>query len=371
MNGRGWAVCLFLAVVCMVSAPAGAAAEIGKEAFCKKYFALALKVNEKSFSKNIVKLISKNPVSAQECQAALQSRAAEGDEDAKKYETLSTVLNQLITAVAEENGKKQAAQSDESAEPPKEKKAKKVKEQPAKEQPVQQAEAPAEPASPKPGKTRSGNNVEPLSNGLLLNMERNEIRQKFGAPKASWVACQMDYGSFSADLCYGPRIARLFITSPGVTLSSGIGVGSSKADVARVFSNPYGLTTGQYILDFSYNGDKVSKIKIDPANGDFKPYAASESKSAKTSAPKAAGELAGMYWCVMPTWSKGTINLLADGTYQMNGQPGGHYKYSQGEFHFDGTLKSWNNGVATMDNGNMIFSWKNQDGAHQYFAYRK
>jgi len=212
-----------------------------------------------------------------------------------------------------------------------------------------------------------GNAVEPISNGLSLRWGSNEIRQKFGDPKPTWTSCEMGYVGFQFEKCYGPGSSRLFIDGPDVRLSSGIGVGSSKADVERVFSNWAGATMGPYKLEFSYNGDRLSKIRID--------YDASVD-SAGGQAPASGGSskssgLAGMYWCVAPSFSSGTINLLPNGTYQMNGMNGGSYKITQGQVHFDGTLKDWNNGVALVENGNLIFRWQNSDGSKQYFAYRK
>ncbi len=84
-----------------------------------------------------------------------------------------------------------------------------------------------------------------------------------------------------------------------------------------------------------------------------------------------ASELAGLYWCIAPSWSSGTIKLLPDGTYQMNGSDAGHYKAESGHIQFDGQLKGWNNGVARIEKDNLIFKWKDKEGWQQYFAYRK
>lgn len=217
-----------------------------------------------------------------------------------------------------------------------------------------------------------GNAVEPISNGLSLRWERNDIRQKFGEPKAGWLSCEMDYGSFAIHKCYGPDSARVWIHAPNIRLSSGIGVGSSKADVARVFGNPNGAKSGPYKLDFSYNGERVSAIKIDwdaPAGG----ASAQAPTSSNPSKSSDSGGLAGMYWCIAPTFSVGgTINLLPNGTYEMNGAGvAGHYKAGKGQVQFDGAVKDWNNGLARVENGTLIFEWKNRDGSMQYFAYSR
>lgn len=232
------------------------------------------------------------------------------------------------------------------------------------------------PASAQSGNARNGNAVEPLSNGLLLTMERNEVRQKFGdAPRrGGFPSCDMAYGNFRVDMCYGPHISRLYISGRGLTLNSGIGVGSSKADVARVFGNPYGLTSGQYKLDFAYDGERVSSIKIEPAEGDFKPYAAS---SAPTPAPESGNASAvGGNSDVVGTWhgtarTVGTIVIRADGTYSYNGNPGGRWKASGNQIVFDGSLAAWGGGRATLKGGNLEFSWKSAEGWKQWFSFAR
>ena len=159
-----------------------------------------------------------------------------------------------------------------------------------------------------------GNAVEPISNGLSLRWGNNEVRQEFGEPQASSISCEMNYGAFKFEKCYGPSSSRLYIYGPDVKLSSGIGVGSSKAEVASVFGNSYGSKLGPYALDFKYSGDRVSRISIDydaRADGGQTPI---------TPQPSNSSGIAGMYWCIAPTFSVGgTLNLLPNGTYEMNG----------------------------------------------------
>lgn len=232
--------------------------------------------------------------------------------------------------------------------------------------------APAEPtpAGPKP---RSGNPVEPLSNGLALTMTRDEILAKFGPAEPNWDRCMLQYGGFHI-VCGGARqgIWHLKITSPAIALNSGIRVGDSRQDVARVFGNPHGGVRGQYKLDFGYDGDRLARIAIDPAESEFRVQADDSGKTPPTPAPSAApSALVGLYWCVAPSWSKGTIDLLPDGHYRMNGANAGRYTVGRDQVRFDGSLSTWNNGVARIENGNLIFEWKNADGAMQYFAYQK
>jgi hypothetical protein len=238
-----------------------------------------------------------------------------------------------------------------------------------------QGESP-QPAAPQSGKVRNGNPVEPLSNGLLLTMERNEVRQKFGdAPRrGGFPSCDMAYDGFRVDTCYGAHISRAYISGRGVTLNSGIGVGSSKADVARTFGNPYGLTVGQYKLDFSYQGERVSSIKIEPADGDFKPYAASSGsasprKGGNASAGGGKSDVVGTWYGTATT--VGTIVIRADGTYDYNGSAGGRWKTSGNTIVFDGSLAAWGGGRATLKGGNLEFSWKSPEGWNQWFSFAR
>lgn len=115
-----------------------------------------------------------------------------------------------------------------------------------------------------------GNPVEPLSNGLRLTMTRTDIIGRFGQPKPNWDRGILSYGSFNV-ITGGSNyeIWHFTITGTGVTLSSGIGVGSSRGDVAAVFGNPSGGEYGLYKLVFTYSGNNVTAIKIDPAKGSF------------------------------------------------------------------------------------------------------
>lgn len=109
----------------------------------------------------------------------------------------------------------------------------------------------------------AGNGVEPISNGLSLEWSSDEIRQRFGEPASRMTRCEMNYGAFQIEKCYGPDSSRLYLYDGSVRLSSGIGVGSSRNEVARVFNNPVGATVGPYKLEFRYAGDRVSRIRVD------------------------------------------------------------------------------------------------------------
>ncbi|HEX2923204.1 MAG TPA: hypothetical protein VHS28_04160, partial [Chloroflexota bacterium] len=71
-----------------------------------------------------------------------------------------------------------------------------------------------------------------------------------------------------------------FTINKGVTLNSGLGVGSTRADINAVFgsgTSVYGKTRvqyDQYIVTFAFDGDRVNEIKIEPARGAFTKYRA-------------------------------------------------------------------------------------------------
>ena len=125
------------------------------------------------------------------------------------------------------------------------------------------AQAPA--ADPTPGST--ANPVEPLSNGLVFSMTSLDVKNRLGDPgrKAGFPSCVLDFGAFVAETCYSAqdRITRLSLRRAGVQLSSGLGVGSSQADVVRVLGQAFGAQLGPYRIEVSYDAGRVSQIRID------------------------------------------------------------------------------------------------------------
>ena len=125
------------------------------------------------------------------------------------------------------------------------------------------AQAPA--AGPTPGST--ANPVEPLSNGLVFSMTSLDVKNRLGDPgrKAGFPSCVLDFGAFVAETCYSAqdRITRLSLRRAGVQLSSGLGVGSSQADVVRVLGQAFGAQLGPYRIEVSYDAGRVSQIRID------------------------------------------------------------------------------------------------------------
>ncbi|MBI5165370.1 MAG: hypothetical protein HY985_15880 [Magnetospirillum sp.] len=95
---------------------------------------------------------------------------------------------------------------------------------------------------------------------------------------------------------------------------------------------------------------------------------------ANPAAKAPAGGVAGMYWCNNMIGGRftaaGTVELLPNGAYKHNGNPGGTYRQQGDAVQFDGNLRSWANGRAKYD-GNLEFDWKGDEGFHYWFYCKK
>ena len=237
----------------------------------------------------------------------------------------------------------------------------------------------------------SGNLVEPLSNGLRLSMSCDDIQHQFGPPPhPTWDARTFGYDDFGLS-CGGAgnHIWTLTLTGP-VRLHSGIGVGSSRRDVMRVFGEPISATSGQYKLHFDYNGDRVSRISIRPAYGTFRASNDEDGARQQSGASQNQSEDQSERQSEQPsdqssssasrfvgTWQgltvPGQIVIRANGTYTFGGAEGGRYRVSGNDIYFGGEpLRAWDHGHATLSSqGNLEFYWTNPDGSKNYFAFGK
>ncbi len=233
----------------------------------------------------------------------------------------------------------------------------------------------------------SGNLVEPLSNGLRLSMGCDDVQNQFGPPPhPTWDARTFGYDDFGL-ICGGAGNHIWTLTLTGhVRLHSGIGVGSSRSDVMRVFGGPISATSGQYKLYFDYNGDRVSRISIRPAYGTFRASdgeggrgqrpGASQDRSEQGNEPRSEhnSSSAGRF---IGTWQgltvPGQIVIRANGTYTFGGAEGGRYRVSGNDIYFGGELlRAWDHGHAILSSqGNLEFYWTNPDGSKNYFAFAK
>jgi hypothetical protein len=207
--------------------------------------------------------------------------------------------------------------------------------------------------------------------GLMLSWTKAQIVQKFGEPtKVTWDARTFGYAGFGV-MVGGRReeIWHFTINGPEVRLASGIGVGSSAADVVRVFGQRSSVTVDQYALTFKYDGDRVTTIKIDPANGSFTALPSGETGKAgnagKIAQPVKSNSLVGTWYGANFV---GQIEVNANGMYTSQNSGSGRWRMDGNDVVFTGSLVAWNNGRATLNKGNLEFYWTTPAGAKQYFA---
>lgn len=230
------------------------------------------------------------------------------------------------------------------------------------------------PEAPRATPTRpaasASNLVEPLSNGLRLAMTQNEIVAKFGEPTGhTFDARTFGYASFDV-MCGGAQAKIWHLTlKQGVKLSSGLGAGSTRAEVERVFGPAPAITTGQYKLSFRYAGDRVTQIKIDPVNREFVDETPKSAAGALPQKPVAPAALTGTWYGAGDT--RGTIELHDDGTYSWSGKPAGRYSVAGETITFTGSLAAWNKGIAKLNarRDNFEFYWVNDSGGKQWFVF--
>lgn len=82
-----------------------------------------------------------------------------------------------------------------------------------------------------------------------------------------------------------------------------------------------------------------------------------------------AGTFVGTWYGTAAT--VGTIAVEADGSYEFDGHPGGHWKAGGNQIVFDGNLTAWGGGKATLNGGNLAFSWRTPSGFHQWFTFAR
>jgi len=210
----------------------------------------------------------------------------------------------------------------------------------------------------------AANLVEPLSNGLALTMTGPELKKKFGEPTyKTYDARTFGYESFTVNV--GGRRQEIWhlTLKKGVTMSSGIGIGSSRAEVEKVFGSAVEATAGRYALKFSYSGDKLSQIKIDPG-ADF-----GETAAKTDGAPSGSGLLGGWHGAGS---TLGRITLNADGTYASPNGGRGTWKQEGDEVLFSGPLAAWNGGRGKLTKPDLIeFKWRSPSLGKQYFVFSK
>lgn len=104
--------------------------------------------------------------------------------------------------------------------------------------------------------------------------------------------------------------------------------------------------------------------------GKTAPLKAAPRKEASSGAvaPQAAA-LAGVWYGIAGT--PGSLELTRDGSYKLNGKPGGRYRQLGDEVVFDGSLVAWNKGRAKLKDGVLEFYWTNAEGFNNWFVFQK
>lgn len=82
-----------------------------------------------------------------------------------------------------------------------------------------------------------------------------------------------------------------------------------------------------------------------------------------------ASVLAGVWYGIAGT--PGSIELGRDGSYKLNGKPGGRFRQLGDEVVFDGSLVAWNKGRAKLKDGVLEFYWKNDEGFNNWFVFQR
>ena len=219
-----------------------------------------------------------------------------------------------------------------------------------------------------------GNLVEPLTNGLTLNMTDAQIKQRFGSPtEQSWVADSYGYPGINIQVGgQDKEIWDVVLKTNCVMLHSGIGPGSTRAQVLQTFGRADVVTYQAYKLTFTYGGNTVYSVRIEPAEGSFRTRSTADvgSRAAERPATSTGGSdgLAGNWYCVSPSPTVGIIKMDGHGDYSF-GANSGHYSVSGTTVAFSGI--PWNGGRAELTKGRIDFNYTDKTGFRYYFAFAR
>jgi hypothetical protein len=207
----------------------------------------------------------------------------------------------------------------------------------------------------------AANLVEPLSNGLRLSMTREEIIAKFGRPsEPTWDPRVFGYPQFVVEVGGVNQTIWRLVVKEGVSLSSGIRIGSSRQQVIRVFGAGDPVVHQKIRLRFAYRQNQLTRIEIEPAVGEF---ARTSSDFGKPPPDAFLGTWYG-------TNVKVQITLQSDGTY-VSSVGSGRYAQAGEKITFTGPLRQWNRGRARVANGALEFHWKQPNGSVHLVAFSK
>jgi hypothetical protein len=127
------------------------------------------------------------------------------------------------------------------------------------------------------------------------------------------------------------------------------------------------LDAGKYVFTFTPANAGFKEQRI--AKGEFIVVWVQAPASGKSSSGAIPASLVGTWYGTAKT--VGTIEMRPDGTYSYGGRPAGTYRADGNHIIFTGSLSAWDNGRATLTNGNLEFYWTNAQGWKQWFSFAK
>lgn len=165
----------------------------------------------------------------------------------------------------------------------------------------------------------------------------------------------------------------------GGVVAESSGGAMSDGSINALIASGQNLAPGRY--RFTIEGVAEGSFTVTTgAAGSGQPSAASASTAAGGTDRVAAdtsdmpgntggAEVAGTWHGIAST--VGTLELLAGGRYRYNGSAGGRYRVEGDEVRFDGALRAWNDGAATLKDGVLEFYWTNPDGSKNGFVFQR
>ena len=127
------------------------------------------------------------------------------------------------------------------------------------------------------------------------------------------------------------------------------------------------LDAGKYVFTFTPANAGFKEHSI--AKGEFIVIREQAPASENSSSGAIPASLVGTWYGTAQT--VGTIEMRPDGTYSYGGRPAGTYRANGNHIIFTGSLSAWDNGRATLTNGNLEFYWTNAQGWKQWFSFAK
>ena len=117
---------------------------------------------------------------------------------------------------------------------------------------------------------KTGNLVEPLSNGLTFTMPRSAVQERFGKPQKV-VGTQLRYADFGVEYLEG-KDRMIFVALQGnVRLNCGLGAGATRSQVEEKFGkldSRGNVIYKKFLVHFSpAPGGTIEAVTVSPAPG--------------------------------------------------------------------------------------------------------